>query len=575
MSILQNRAARLALISSLFALENGNALTMDSVPAGAVDIINRIKNDDTISAGEMTTRGEKIEKLDSLIRTHTTGLTMDEIEGESEGFGLDSLLNTAIQFASKTTNLTTDSIDLAIASIGHMVDSPEVKLYMDGINSIKGVEILTTAILVQFTQILSCSLPFDGAIGDTQKITSGNGRAKLAVYTVNPVITKGMGDAADNDLITPTSSLGVFANSTRRKDFVVEAGTTVYTLDLKNQKDATSNYKMERGVNEVVITGVDFPFNDFDVSPKALNPSITYEDASSETIKVEWKYDLGQIVVTFSDETAYVDEILSLVGGLNTDSLDEITGQSGNEYGILHYVSRVVRQGTTINLLHMREMLAAPSVDILSGNLDTMNTLMIQEEIGNKIRNATRFSKKATSVGDLDINAAGGAASQYDEQAKAFIVAVRTVAHEILADSTLTSKVSLIGGSELESVFEKLRTHDTKIVTTKFPTRSANGEINSVREIGSLGDIRFFIDPTYDTRNPKTAGGYSRVDIIGSPSNIALRPSQSAIDLPLIPVGIAIDKNSDQTIYFEGKLMSESNKNPNSMKLCKYLLFKQ
>jgi hypothetical protein len=573
MSILQNRAARLALISSLFTLNEGNTLSLDSVPTGSVDLIERIKQDDTIPTGEMITRGEKIAKLDAIIRTHTSGLTMDGL-GESEGFGLDALLNTAIQYASKTTKLTTDSIDLAIASIGHMVDSKEVQLYMDGINSIKGVEILTTAILVQLTQILSCSLPFDGAIGDAQKITTGNGKAKLAVYSVNPVITKGMGDASDGDIVTPSSSLGVFANSTRRKEFVVEAGKQIYTLDLKNQKDATTNYKMERGVNEVVITGVNFPFNDFDVSPKAINPSLTYEDDAGETIKVEWKYNDGQIVVTFSDETEYIGEILSLSGGLSTENLSEITGESGNEYGILHYVSRVVRQGTTINLLNMREMLAAPSVDILSGNLETMNTLMIQEEIGNKIRNATRFAKKATSVGDLDISATGGG-SQYDEQAKAFIVAVRMVAHEILADSTITSKVCLVGGSELESVFEKLRTHDTKIVSTKFPSRSANGEINSVREIGSLGDIRFFIDPTYDERNPKTTGGYSRVDIIGTPSNVALRPSQSAIDLPLIPVGVAIDKNSNQTVYFEGKLMSESNKNPNSMKLCKYLLFKQ
>jgi hypothetical protein len=531
---------------------------------GACDIIM-----DSIKLDEK--KGMKLQRLDKLL-TGGTGFIMDGAGEKTERqtpFNLSSLLSQAIAIASKENNLSYDAIDLAVTSLGEMVDHPQIKLYMDGINGIKGVEILATAILVQLTSILSATLPFDGAIGDIVPITSGNGRAKLAVYNLSTVISKGMGDLKDKEIVGTVNSLGVFGDSTRSEKFVVDA-TPVYTFNLKAKKTDATNFKMERGVNEVVITGIDFNFNDYDSQNNAVNAVATqqYEDANGDTIKVEFKYQSGEVVVTFDNTANYLDEIVAVSAGLDTTTLDDITGEVKTDISVEFYVSRVQREKTTVNLLSMRELLSAPNINLMSENLRGVAMMFAQGQKGRKIDNALRFSKKSTKVADLDIGAIGGL-SQYSEAVKSFLVAVGNVKSEILADSGLTNKACLVGGSALESIFLRLATHDTNIVVSK------NTNENSIRELGRLGDgSRLFIDPRYDTRNPKV-GGFSRVDVVGTPNEVSAKPSQSSIDLPIVPIEVGVDVNSDQTVVFEGKLMSESNKNLNSQKLTKYFLFKE
>lgn len=505
--------------------------------------------------------------------------TLDEIVSFSqEDFGMKDILTAEITAARQHMPVAADAIDLSIAAAAMIADSNLVK--MDGINSVDGSGVVATAVAFNQYVILNSNIPgLDGNISDMEAIKQGDtDNQKFKLYSFNPIVTAGMGDVADNTRITPANAASTMALAQRNKTFVKADTVLSYVFDVKAKSTDVANYAIGRGVTEVTIGDTGIMLNDFDANKQEKKPKRTITLDSGKSVEMVVDYAAGTVTITLEDNATLANGTkLYVTTSLSAEKIGDIRGFVGSDIEDFDYVAFPVTIATKASMMNIRSVNQAVKHGLLPVGLQVAGQKIATELIGRKIDLATQFATLSGSAIDLSQNR--GLATTA-EAYKLFSVGVDKSAVEILQDSMLTDKVILVGGKGLVDVYNMLSKN-----TDGLNVRDTN-DANTFKFIGYIdGKYPAYYDPRHDTKYPLVDSTgvvsgtpannvYHTVNVIGSPADPAKRAVISGVGLPIIPIDLKINVDSEQTIALEGKLIVDANKDPKARKLTKQLLFK-
>ncbi|MFT7880420.1 MAG: hypothetical protein ABXS91_08510 [Sulfurimonas sp.] len=503
---------------------------------------------------------------------------LDEIMPSGEhAHGLADTLLAGIQVAqNEGVNVSADAIDLSIATAGMVMDS---MVSMDGIDSVDGSGIVATAVAFNQYVILNSNIAgLDGNIGDMEALKQGDkDNLKFKCYTFNPIATDGMGDIADGTVITPANASKTMALAKRSFTATKESTVLTYTFDVK-AKTGGDNYAIGRGTTEVIIGDTGISLNDYEVSAQESKPKRTITTEAGKQIDMVVDYAAGTIVVTLEDDATLADgTIIYATSSLSHDTIGEIRGFVGSDIADYTYVAFPATIGTKATMMDIRQVNQALKHALLPVGLQVAGQKIASELLGLKIDLATQFSKLFGTPVDLTTNR--GLATT-NEAYKLLTVSIDKAAVAINEESMLTDKVCVIGGMGLVDAFGMMAKN-----TDGLTIRDTN-EANAFKFLGYLdGKYPAYYDPRHDAKHPlvdengdvsATAADnvYSTLQIIGTPSDPSKRAVISGVGLPIVPVDLKINDNSEQKIALEGKLIADANKDPKARKLAKKILFR-
>lgn len=473
--------------------------------------------------------------------------------------------------------VTADAIDLSIAVAGMLHDTKLVT--MDGIDSVDGSGIVASAVAFNQYVILNSNIKgLDGNISDMEAIKSGDKtNTKFKLYSFNPMVTEGMGDLADETILTPQNASSPMAFATRRETIVKADLVTSYVFDIKAKSDDTGNYKIGRGTTEVIIGDTGISLNDYEVSAQETKPkrTITLNDKQIDMVV---DYALGKVTITLEDNATLANGTkIYVTSALSSDKISEIRGFVGSDIQDFTYVANPVTIATKASMMDIRQVNQSVKHALLPVGLQVAGQKIASELIGLKIDLATQFSTRSGTPIDLTTNR--GLATT-NEAYKLLTVGIDRASVEILEESMLTDKVIVIGGKGLVDAFGMMAKN-----TDGMTVRDTN-EANTFKFLGYLdGKYPAYYDPRHDTTYPlvdengavsgtASENVYSTLNIIGTPTDPAKRAVISGVGLPIIPVDLKINDDSEQKVALEGKLIVDANKDPHARKLAKTLLFK-
>ena len=523
--------------------------------------------------------------LDAVIgqATHDEGnkglVSLDGILSQDEkGVDLAGILVAGVtQAQSQGVQVSADAIDLSIATANMIADSNLVT--MDGINSVDGSGVIATATAFNQYVILNSNINgLDGNIGDMEAMKNGDkNNIKFKVYSFNPEVTNGMGDIGDNTILTPANVSLPMAFATREFTAVKTTAVLSYVLDVKAKVGDGANYPIGRGVTELIIGDTGIALNDYEVSTQETIPKrqITVD---GKQITLEVNYALGTVTVTLEDDATLVDGTKLYVStSLSADTISEIRGYAGSNIQDFTYVAHPVVIGTKATMMDIRQVQQQVNHALLPVGLQVAGQKIASELIAQKIDKATKFSTQSGTPLDLTVNR--GLATT-NEAYKLLTVAIDRASVEILEESMLTDNVLVLGGKNLVDAFGMLAKN-----TDGLTVRDTN-KANTFKFLGYLdGKYPAYYDPRHDAKYPlvdvdgaingdPALNVYSTLQVVGTPADPAKRAVITGVGLPIIPVDLKINDDSEQKISLEGKMIVDSNKDSHARKLCKSLLYR-
>lgn len=515
--------------------------------------------------GQVVESGDKLVQLDGIMP-----------QGEHAHSLKDTLLAGISSAQDSGVNVSEDAIDLSIATAGKIYDS---MVNMDGIDSVDGSGVVATAVAFNQYVILNSNIKgLDGNIGDMEAIKAGDkDNLKFKCYSFNPVAKTGMGDIADNTVLTPANVSLPMAFAKRSFATAKESTVLSYTFDVKKKTGDGDNYAIGRGVTEVIIGDTGISLNDYEVSAQETKPkrTITYD---GKQIDMTVDYEAGTVVVTLEDDATLADgTILYVSTSLSAEAIGEIRGFVGSDIADYTYVATPVTIGTSANMMDIRQVNQALKHALLPVGLQVAGQKIASELIAQKIDNASQFATRSGTPIDLTTNR--GLATT-NEAYKLLPVGIDKAAVEILEESMLTDKTIVIGGKGLIDAYGMLAKN-----TDGLNVRDTN-DANTFKFLGYLdGKYPAYYDPRHDAKYPLvdengdvsgTAADnvYQTLLVIGTPDDPAKRAVISGVGLPVIPVDLKINDNSEQKIALEGKLIVDANKDPKARKLAKKMLYR-
>jgi len=545
-STVQNRESRLKGLA--VALSGANdAVTLDAV-------FDKVTHDD---------ENKGLVKLDAI-------LAQDE-NAES----LAGILASGVALAKDNGVLVTaDAIDLSIHTAEALADQ---LVTMDGINSVDGSAVVATATAFNQYVILNSNIAgLDGNIADMEALRGGDkNNTKFKIYSFNPEVVDGMGDIEDKTILTPKNVSKVMALASRDMVQEVESGVTEYTFHTID-KVGSKYYAIGRGVTELILGDTGIVLNDYEVSAQETNPIRTVTlDGGQVTMKLT--YDDGKIEVTVEDGALPVGTKLYVSTSLSTEKIGEIRGFVGSNIQDFTYVAHPVTIGTKANMLDIRQVQQQVGHSLLPTGLQVAGQKIASEILGKKIDLASRFATRSGTPIDLTVNK--GLATT-NEAYKLLTVGIDVASVEILEESMLTDNVIVVGGKALVHAFDMMAKN-----TDGMNVRDTN-TANTFKFLGYLdGKYPAYYDPRHDDKYPlvdeegvvnsdATKNVYNTLLTIGTPADPAKRAVIYGVGLPIVPVDLKINDNSEQKVALEGKIVLDSNKDPHARKLAKKILFK-
>ncbi|NOR56999.1 MAG: hypothetical protein GQ474_00570 [Sulfurimonas sp.] len=471
--------------------------------------------------------------------------------------------------------VSSDAIDLSISTSAMIADS---MVEMDGINTADGSAIVATATAFNQYVILNSNIKgIDGNIGDMEAVKGGDkNNTKFKLYAFNPTVTKGMGDLADGTLITPQTATLNMAFAQRETTFVKTNLVLSYVFNVKAIAGG-ANFAIGRGQTEVVIGDTGLVLNDYEVSAQEVKPkrTITYND---KQIDMVIDYVAGTVTVTLEDNVTLSNDVkIYVTSAVSVKEISKVRGFVGSDIADFTYVAMPVTLGVEASMMDIRQVNQAVKHAILPIGLQVAGQKIATELIAQKIDKASRFATRSGTPIDLSVNR--GLATTA-EAYKLLTVGIDRASVEILEESMLTDKVTVIGGKGLVDAFGMMAKN-----TDGMTVRDTNSA-NTFKFLGYLdGKYPAYYDPRHDSIYPLvdvtgavsgTAADnvYNSLTVIGTPSDPAKRAVISGVGLPIIPVDLKINDDSIQKIALEGKIICDANKDPKARKLAKQLLFK-
>ena len=505
-------------------------------------------------------------------------VTLDSILAlDEKGSDLASILVGGIELAkSQGVRVSADAIDLSIATASMLAES---MVSMDGIQSVDGSGVVATATAFNQYIILNSNINgLDGNIGDMEAIRAGDkANIKFKLFSFNPEVVNGMGSLADNTILTPQNVSLPMAFATRDLELVKEALVTSYTFDVK-AKLGGANYAIGRGVSELIIGDTGIALNDYEVSAQETTPKRTVTLANGKSVTMTVNYSAGTVVVALEDDATLANDTkLYLSTSLSADAIGEIRGYVGSNLQDFTYVAHPVSIGTKANMMDIRQVQQQVKHALLPVGLQVAGSKIASELIAKKVDFATKFATQSGTP--IDLTANRGLATT-NEAYKLLTVGIDGASVEILEESMLTDKVMVIGGKGLVHAFGMLAKN-----TDGLTVRDTNNA-NTFKFLGYLdGKYPAYYDPRYDDKYPlvdetgvvhatPANNVYQTLHVVGTPSDPAKRAVITGVGLPIIPVDLKINDNSEQKIALEGKMIVDANKDPHARKLCKTILFK-
>ncbi len=480
--------------------------------------------------------------------------------GEQSSLSLDSLVSGAMIDAEKAGfPLTPASFDAALQAAQSILENAD----LDSINDASGAIILASFIKLNIFQILSASIPFTGDVSGIES-TGGSG-SKFQIVTITPVVTRAMGDLEVDDCIDGSNSGSTFAFTERTSVMVAVNGATpasptVYTFNLRAKNKDANNAKMERGVNSVTI-GV-LEIQDFDIT---TNEAIGKRQVTHNgiTYDVSFNYNAGTIVLTLSKDIAVGTKIY-FSSALSAKALGDATGVIGSEAIPNIYIGKAVAIDTSTNTLQTREMQKVLGYDSNSTELMMAMSKISEEAKANKLR---LVHQMATPYG-ITIDIASATENTITARYKRVLVEIEKARTEITTQTGLTSNIVIVGGIGLVEVYASLSSNEGKTGVIN------QGSETGFRKLGVLNDnIEVYFDPNYDATHP-VVNGVHTFSVIGNPSDSTRRAVISGVGVPLMPVDLGTDSNSNKKTRIEGKLVISANKAEASKRLVRQLSVK-
>jgi len=529
--------------------------------------LGREREDVTMDAviTQATIGSEKLTQLDAI-------MPQANEEGKGSHGVAETLLSGISQAQASGVLVTADAIDLSIATAAAIQDSRLVQ--MDGIDSVDGGGIVATAVAFNQYIILNSNIAgLDGNISDMEDKSN----RKFKIYSFNPTVTEGMGDLADDTLLTPQNVTLPMAFTARRETFTKADTVLTYTFDIKKKSSDAGNYKIGRGTSEVIIGDTGLSLNDYEVANQETKPkrTITYNDKQIEMVV---DYAAGTIVITLEDNATLPNGTkLYVSSSLSVEKISDVRGFVGSDIRDFTYVANPVTIATKASMLDIRRVNQAVKHALLPVGLQVAGQKIASELIGAKVDLATQFATRSGTAIDLTTNR--GLATT-NEAYKLLTVGIDKASVEILEESMLTDKVVVLGGKGLIDAFGMMAKN-----TDGLTIRDTN-DANTFKFLGYLdGKYPAYYDPRHDTNYPLvdengvvsgTAADnvYNTLHVVGTPSDPAKRAVIVGIGLPIIPVDLKINDDSEQKIALEGEMVVEANKDPHARKLAKTLLFK-
>jgi hypothetical protein len=513
---------------------------------------DNVQTDNVVnSMNELVASSENLTMLDSVIAKNTE-TTLSKIIADT--------------ITSTGKGVTADSIDLAIGVANKIAKKwiADKNVSMDSIENVAGGEILGSLVALNIYSILSTSLPFAGDIADLVPISGNKDNVKFKLFSVSPMVKKGMGELADGDELTPLNVGKTMAMAERTDIQNFATDTLTYTMDVKKKDGDTDNYPMERGVNEVLIGGdYQIELNDFDVSSRETTAKRYAKTDDGVDITVTFDYDGGKITIEYSDNIADgTPQYFS--ASLSSEKLMEIAGVVASELIDETYVAKPVVINTNVNTLALRQVLQSTGLNLSSNDLLIALSKVAEETKRKKVYYATLFARPFGETIDID----GASETTVAERYKHFLIGVEKARADIVEKSQITSNVVLIGGSGLVDIYSALSTEPNK-------TNKVMDDNNTIRFLGYLNDIPCYYNPLHDEEHPVDDGKH-KVFVVGNPSDPAKKAVISGVGLPVLPEDLGFDNTttSDKIISLQGKLVVSYNKSKRAKELARELTVK-
>ena len=503
------------------------------------------------------------------------------VKGTVEASDNLTMLDSAIKSATKTdlatiitksiqsagVKPTLDSIDMAVTTASKIAKKwiADKNVDMDSVENVAGGEILGSLVALNIYSILSASLPFTGDIADLVPVKGAKDNVKFQLFSVSPMVKKGMGELEDGDELTALNAGKTMAMAERTDIQYFETDNLSYTFNIKKKDSDTTNYPMEKGVNEVLIGGnYQIELNDYDVNSRETTAKRIATTDDGVTITVTFDYEGGKITVDYSDNIEDgTPQYFS--ASLSSEKLMEIAGVVASELVDETYVAKPVVINTNVNTLALRQVLQSTGLNLSSNDLLIALSKVAEETKRKKIYYSTLFAKPFGETIDID----GASETTVAERYKHFLIGVEKARADIVEKSQITSNVVLIGGSGLVDIYSALSTEPNK-------TNKVMDDNNTIRFLGYLNDIPCYYNPLHDEEHPVTDDGEHKVFVVGNPSDPAKKVVISGVGLPVLPEDLGFDNTStsDKIISLQGKLVVSYNKSKRAKELARELTVK-
>ena len=488
-------------------------------------------------------------QLDSLLADSSTkvslsGILADAILGAKElGAEIDS-----------------NAVDLAVVMANKAIKEAGVKL--DGLGSVNGSEVLATYIKLNIYTVLGANVPFVGDIADLVPVAGARNNTKFKIYSVEPTVSKAMGDMTSNETINGLNSGDTFAILERHETQISDKDTDTYTFDLKAKKGDDDNAPMERGTNQIIVGGKIF-LDDYEVSASE-NPAKRVVKVGDITYTGTFDYGAGKIKLEVSDSIGDGVKIY-FEGSITTEEISKGTGSIKSDIRDYNYVAVPVSVDVVVNMMALRQALQSAGLNLQSNDL-SLALMKISEEIKHlKIEKTLAVAQDYAESVDLTTQTESTVAERY----KHFLITVEGARADITEKSGLTSNVALVGGRALVKVYSGLSTDSTK-------TNVISSNETSIRYLGLLNDsIPCFYNPKNDEEYPTDDDGFDSVFVVGNPADPTKKVVVSGVGLPIIPDdSMGSDTNSNKTTRLMGKMVVSTNKDPKSRELVRRIKVK-
>jgi len=471
--------------------------------------------------------------------TQLDGIVADAL-GEEKVAGLGGVIaDTIMSFTDKVTpKLVYDALVVAQKTMDAIVEK-------DGVEALAGSEIVANLVKLNIYTMLGADIPFAGDFADMVKDSSANG-LRYKMYSVDGVVAKTIGELKEGDYINGITAGAVFALTEREETQKFVTDTLTYTFNLKVAPTDSSNYPMQKAVNEVYIDGVEF--NDFGATSTNSIFKAVGEVQGVEVV-VTFDYGAGTIKVEFASNITDGTPI-AFKGVLDNSKPSEVFGVIKSDIKDATYPAIPIGVNIQTQSLKAREILVATGLNIQSNDAVLAYSKISEEVKFAKIKKAEILAKDYGDALDLTTQTESTVAERY----KHFTMLVDSAQGDILAKSGISGQAVVKGGSAVRKIFSGLK---------GVPyTRAFDVKENTIQVLGEVDGTLFMYDPTHDIRYPKDSNGYDVVFVINNPADVGKKPVISGVGLPIVPDDLGSDANANKTIMVSGEIPISPNKDP-------------